>query len=1080
MNRRLGAVAIVLMALTALAGVLSYVFLSKKDPQISVAQKQAVEDPVSPSLSPSTSSASLAPASSGALRPDQPVEFKPTAFVRDPSWRLLDWSVKPFPGKPGIELRASSWAASGKHSFIRVEEQIRKDASGKIQVLHIKEMVGDQIIVKLPEGATQENAETMAAKIGARAGSRPFAPDTWLFNLDQNLEAVPEGMENLKSSGAVIDYTEPDLIVRPARLPNDPKVTDFTAWHLYNNIQLDKDIKAAKAWDRRTSAAHGTTNKVIVAVLDSGVRYSHQDLSTNMWRNPADPQNGLDDDGNGWVDDVHGIDAVGSENFADGNFNAIKDPDTQPGAGSNAESYTDSNLNGIWDTDADPMDTDGHGTHCAGIIGAVGNNGIGLAGVAWAGVEIMALRFIDGTGSLSDEVLCMDYARLRGAKVINGSFGQDGGQSQTEINAISRLNTSGVILVAAAGNGGIDNIGDNNNGSAPFYPASYTNSNIIAVGATDRNDNKTGFSNFGATAVDLFAPGDNMYSTRTGSDTSYGSGSGTSFAAPVVSGALALLIAEYPDDTVSQRVNRVVSTNAVDVIPALSGLCVTGGRLNLAKLLPAADVNTLSPALVWHRPDHLEGLIPSAMRTPSTITLSNDVTIYSGLRKFNNTNGVNTNGLVNQTGGWLFFRTSSAVAWTSNALAWHTNNGDYQFWKATIPAVPARTFQYYLQLDFDSGARTTYSYYTNNADGFTTTTNQATAQSSPYTFTVPKATATVTISSTNQTYNGSARPVSISTTPSGLSNSVTYNGNSSAPTNAGTYNVVATVTDSNYEGSATSTLTITKASATISLGNLIQTYDGTSRTVTATTSPTNLPVTITYNGASSAPTNAGTYAVVGTINDTNYSGSASGSLEISKATATVQISSLSQIYDGSSKPVTVTTTPSGLSVSVTYDGSATIPSALGTYAVSATVTDSNYQGSASGTLSITDPPTATFASTFGGATPTSDGDGDGVPALVEYALGGGTNGNDQSLLPVATLAGSTLSMSAVVRTNDTNLLIYPEATLDLGSSTNWTSSGFTTNTSNQTNVPIGFQRREYQFNASTNPRAFLKLTIEQK
>jgi hypothetical protein len=468
------------------------------------------------------------------------------------------------------------------------------------------------------------------------------------------------------------------------------------------------------------------------------------------------------------------------------------------------------------------------------------------------------------------------------------------------------------------------------------------------------------------------------------------------------------------------------------------------------------------------------------MRTPSTITLSNTVTIYSGLKKFNNTNGVNTNGLVNQTGGWLFFRTSSAVAWTSNALAWHTNNGDYQFWKATIPAVPARTFQYYLQLDFDSGARTTYSYYTNNADGFTTTTNQATAQSSPYTFTVPKATATVTISSTNQTYNGSARPVSISTTPSGLSNSVTYNGNSSAPTNAGTYNVVATVTDSNYEGSATSTLTITKASATISLGNLIQTYDGTSRTVTATTSPTNLPVTITYNGASSAPTNAGTYAVVGTINDTNYSGSASGSLEISKATATVQISSLSQIYDGSSKPVTVTTTPSGLSVSVTYDGSATIPSALGTYAVSATVTDSNYQGSASGTLSITDPPTATFASTFGGATPTSDGDGDGVPALVEYALGGGTNGNDQSLLPVATLAGSTLSMSAVVRTNDTNLLIYPEATLDLGSSTNWTSSGFTTNTSNQTNVPIGFQRREYQFNASTNPRAFLKLTIEQK
>ena len=258
------------------------------------------------------------------------------------------------------------------------------------------------------------------------------------------------------------------------------------------------------------------------------------------------------------------------------------------------------------------------------------------------------------------------------------------------------------------------------------------------------------------------------------------------------------------------------------------------------------------------------------------------------------------------------------------------------------------------------------------------------------------------------------------------------------------------------------------------------TYDSSSKSATASTTPSGLTVDLTYDGSASSPTNAGTYAVVGTINDTNYSGSASGTLEISKATATVQISSLSQIYDGSSKPVTVTTTPSGLSVSVTYDGSAAVPSAIGTYAVAATVTDSNYQGSATGTLSITAPPAPTFASTFGTVTPTSDGDGDGIPALAEYALGGGTNGNDLSRLPVPSVSGSNISMSAVVRTNDTNLLIYPEATLDLGSSTNWTTSGFTTNTSNQTNVPTGFQRREYQFNAGTNPRAFLKLTIEQK
>ena len=126
-------------------------------------------------------------------------------------------------------MRASCWAAPGKHSFVRVEEQIQRDASGKIQVMHLKEMVGDEIIVKLPAGSDQQRAEKLAAQIGGSAGLRPFAPDTWLFKLERKLESVPEGMEKLKASGASIDYTEPNLIVRPARLPNDPKVTDFTS-----------------------------------------------------------------------------------------------------------------------------------------------------------------------------------------------------------------------------------------------------------------------------------------------------------------------------------------------------------------------------------------------------------------------------------------------------------------------------------------------------------------------------------------------------------------------------------------------------------------------------------------------------------------------------------------------------------------------------------------------------------------------------------------------------------------------------------------------------------------------------------
>jgi len=542
-----------------------------------------------------------APPVAAGPRSDQPEYLRPRPPAGSPDWQLLDWSIKPLPQKPGVQLRAASYHASGKYPFIRVEEEIQISSNGTASVLRTREMVGDQIIVKLPEASSQPRADELAGRIGAKASSRPFAPDTWIFRLDRKLDAVPEGLDKVKLSEQPFDYAEPDLLVRPARLPNDPKVTDFTAWHLYNNTQIDKDIRAAKAWDRRTSAAYGTTNKVIVAVLDTGVRYSHQHLYANMWRNPGEiAGDGIDNDNNGWRDDVFGLDAAGTEDWND------RDNDARKDSGIFENGYSDSNGNGVWDADTDPMDTDGHGTHCAGIIGAVGNNGIGSAGVAWAGVEIMALRFIDGTGSLSDEVLCMDYARLRGAKVINASFGQGGGQSQTEVDAINRLNTIGVILVAAAGNGGTDGVGDNNNGSAPFYPASYTNSNIIAVGATDRNDARTGVSNYGATAVDLFAPGDNIYSTRTGIDSSYSSGSGTSFAAPIVSGVLALLVAEYPNDTVSQRVARIVSANAVDAIPALAGLCVTGGRLNLSKLLPAA----LGPRPVLDRSGH--GLVRHA------------------------------------------------------------------------------------------------------------------------------------------------------------------------------------------------------------------------------------------------------------------------------------------------------------------------------------------------------------------------------------------------------------------------------------------------------------------------------------
>ncbi|RII29649.1 MAG: hypothetical protein CXR30_10005 [Geobacter sp.] len=303
--------------------------------------------------------------------------------------------------------------------------------------------------------------------------------------------------------------------------------------------------------------------------------------------------------------------------------------------------------------------------------------------------------------------------------------------------------------------------------------------------------------------------------------------------------------------------------------------------------------------------------------------------------------------------------------------------------------------------------------------------NNATAS---VTLTVNPVVATVVLSGLSQTYDGTAKTVIASTTPAGLSTTITYNGSTTAPSAAGSYAVVATVSDANYSGSASGTLIIAKATpaiswatpasitygtalsatqlnastaipgslvyspvsgsilnagsqtlsvtltptdttnytsatasvtltvnpaaATVVLGGLSQTYDGTAKTVIATTTPAGLNTVITYNGSATVPTAAGSYAVVATVNDANYSGSASGTLTVNPATATVTLGNLSQIYDGTVKTITATTTPAGLSTVITYNGSATAPSAVGSYAVVAIISDGNYSGSASGTLTI--------------------------------------------------------------------------------------------------------------------------------
>lgn len=220
------------------------------------------------------------------------------------------------------------------------------------------------------------------------------------------------------------------------------------------------------------------------------------------------------------------------------------------------------------------------------------------------------------------------------------------------------------------------------------------------------------------------------------------------------------------------------------------------------------------------------------------------------------------------------------------------------------------------------------------------------------TLVIAKAAALATLDGLSATYNGTPRSVTVSTSPSGLATSTTYNGSVNAPTVPGSYAVTATINDPYYQGSATGTLVIAKAAAVVTLSDLAATYDGSSKPVAVTTSPAGLGLTLTYNGVAMAPTEAGSYAVAATIQDDNFQGSATSTLVIGKETVTVNLGALSTVYDGNPHPVPASTIPSGLAVTVTYNGSTTAPVDAGGYSVNAAVNDTNYAGTATGTLEI--------------------------------------------------------------------------------------------------------------------------------
>ncbi|UCD56167.1 MAG: S8 family serine peptidase [Candidatus Hydrogenedentota bacterium] len=389
-------------------------------------------------------------------------------------------------------------------------------------------------------------------------------------NLGQGIELVelPPGMSVMEGIGLYqgnpeVSCVEPNALRAVKLEPNDPYYDDGTLWGLHNDGLSgteDADMDAPEAWDLTTGAP-----TIVIAVVDTGVDYTHPDLAPNMWKNMPEYTGipDFDDDWNGYVDDIYGIDAVND--------------------------------------DSDPMDDyvsldltlKGHGTHVAGTIGARGNNGFGVVGVNW-NVKIMACKFLDalGYGYVEDEKECLDYIASMADRLIdpvnvvavNASFGGYFPDDILERPAINSLRQRGILFVAAAGNDAVDNDG------LFAYPASYEFPNIISVGATDRYDSLAWFSNFGRSTVHLGAPGEKILSTLWAPDPGddpYGplplGASGTSMGTPHVTGTVGLLYSDplnprTPAADWSSVRNRILAGG--DLNPFLDGITLTNRRLS--------------------------------------------------------------------------------------------------------------------------------------------------------------------------------------------------------------------------------------------------------------------------------------------------------------------------------------------------------------------------------------------------------------------------------------------------------------------------------------------------------------------
>ncbi len=408
----------------------------------------------------------------------------------------------------------------------------------------------NKVIVKFRKEMNEATLGPVLMKIGGKVnehvhtGSMKKAGDrNGVYLLDVPMAAF-EAIQKLKGMPEV-EFAEPNFIYTHNATSNDPYYTGNKLWGMYSSTSSPSNnygCAATTAW----ANGHTGSSEVYVAIIDEGVMNSHEDLTANCWVNPNDAVDGIDNDGNGYIDDKWGWDFAGNDNT------------TYDGA------------------------SDDHATHVAGTIGGVGGNGKGVVGVCWT-VKMISCKFLGQRGGTTiNAIKAVDYVTdlksRAGINIVatNNSWG-GGGYSQALKDAIDRAAAGDILFIAAAGNSGT------NNDASPSYPASYTSDNIIAVAAISSTGGLASFSQYGATSVDIGAPGVGINSsipaTKKGAS-SYASYNGTSMATPHVTGAAALYAST--NGVMSYTALKAAILGAAVPLPSLSGKCATGGMLNVS------------------------------------------------------------------------------------------------------------------------------------------------------------------------------------------------------------------------------------------------------------------------------------------------------------------------------------------------------------------------------------------------------------------------------------------------------------------------------------------------------------------